>query len=216
MLLRTCLVSLVLLAMSPLAAVAKPVFGLELTGSRNWYDMNVFNDSLRSFNDVTGTAFGDISDGAGWGGNLRLWPNERVLLRVGLQNWSATTKDRGYTFDVSTWSFQGGLTYFFDTGMRPRIGIGVGFDNLSLHGGFEGPEVKLDGGGTGFSGHGTVEGMIPIRNGWSGIVTLGYRFAKVDALQLAEQATSAEPDYSGPYLQIGLAFDAFPLEGGGR
>ncbi len=210
MLARTCLVSLLLLAAVARPASPRPVFGLELTGALGAYHMDAFNDSLRSLNRVTGTGFEDISGGPGWGGNLRLWPNDRLLLRVGLQDWSASSGSRGYTYEVSALAFQGGFAYFLDLAVPVRVGLGLGFDNLALHGGLRGPGVRLKGTGYGFGGHGTIEAMVPARGRWSGVVTLGYRLAKLDVLKLADQNAGAPPDYTGAFVQIGLAFDARP------
>ena len=207
MLVRTCLVVLLLLVIRPPAAAADAVFGFELTGALSAYDMSSFNDSLTSFNEATGTAFGEISSGLGVGGNFRIWMTPRWLMRLGLQNWSAATESQGYTFDVSAWSFQIGVAYFPDLHTPFRTGLGLGFDNLTLHGGLEGPDVDLKPSGSGFGGHGTIEAMVPMGRQWSGIVTLGYRIARLDVVKLDEQQVGIEPDYTGPYVQLGLAFD---------
>jgi hypothetical protein len=207
MLVRTCLVVILLLVSRPSTARAGGVFGVELTGTLSAYHMGDFNDSLRTFNAEIGTAFGEITGGGAWGANIRLWPNQKVLFRLGVQNWSAVTESQGYTFDASTWSLQGGAAYFLDTHLPFRVGLGAGLDILTPHGGLEGPGVDLKGSGSGIGAHGTVEAMVPMGRQWSGIVTLGYRFAGTDEVKLDEAPTSLAFDYTGPYLQFGLAFD---------
>jgi hypothetical protein len=88
-----------------------------------------------------------------------------------------------------------------------RFGFGGGISSILIAGSLEGPGGKFDTEGSGFGVQGMGEVLVPFTKRWSLSGILGYRYAKVDDLEIAGSSTSTEMDYSGVIVRIGVAHD---------
>jgi len=188
-------------------AEAKKGLGFELYGGWSSYQMSQMNDSLASFDALVGTDFAAIDNGALAGGAFRFGLNERVLMRVGFEHWFAQTTDDDLEFDVGVWALPITATYWLSTDRSWRFGLGAGVVPYNISGAFLGNDFKFDASGSGFAGQLMGEVERSLGSGWSLSAVAGYRFAKADVLELEDQPIEIRPDYSGPWVRLGIAID---------
>ena len=165
------------------------------------------NDSLAAFNDLVGSDLGEIANGAIAGGALRFQVRERILVRVGIEHWFASSNDDDLEFNVSVWALPITATYWLNSASPLRLGVGAGVVPYNISGAFHSDDFRFDASGSGFAGQLFGEAEWSLGGAWSLNTLAGYRFANSDALTLEDQAFAAEPDYSGPWVRFGIAID---------
>ncbi len=188
-------------------AEAKKGLGFEVYGGWTGYEMSELNDSLESFNQLVGSDLGTIESGALAGAAIRFGVRDRVLLRVGVERWFAAGHDDDLTFDVAAWALAIHATYFFPSTSSVRYGVGAGLLPFNVSGAFRGDDFEFEASGSGFAAQVTGEVQWSLGGPWSLSSVAGYRFAKADALSIEDQPFDAEPDYTGPWVRLGIAVD---------
>ena len=212
---------LVALITCPRPAHPAVVFGVEFSLGYGTYAMGAVNDTLHSFNDFLGTEFPDIRNGMAGLLALRVWPNDRLLLRLALEPMDA---ESGFSFVDST-GYGGTLlydtgpvattltaTWFFNPPQTWRFGVGGGVGWYSIEGEIKGPGGSLDLTGDGFGVHVQGEVQYTMKVRWAVGAQVGYRHAVVGDTKL--QDVSANPklatDFSGMIVRVGIAHDWWP------
>src|SRR4249919_2161911 len=175
-------------------AHAAPLWGIELYGGWSSYAMSEFNDSLGTTNQILGSDFEDITGGGAGGFGVRVWPTERIMLRLDFDALLAETEYSGVTFDVGPAGVSVGGTYFLTPEGTVRFGIGAGFGIYFIVGQFEGPGASFDTDGQAVDVHGMGEVTVTLGPGISLDGILGYRHAKADELTIADHGTNIGVD----------------------
>jgi len=189
-------------------AEAKPRTGFEGWGAWNQLSMTDVNDTLSSFNHEYGTALAPIRHGASWGLGFRIWPHEDVLMRLGIERIWAQSQDSGIEFDLGAYAVTLGVTRYLPSSSRLRFGVGLGLGPYFETGGLVAPGATLAATGTGFGGHIAGEAVMAIGGGCSLQGQVGYRWASIGSLKFGESTSDITAHYSGPFVRVGLAFDA--------
>lgn len=205
-----------LVALVTLARPARPaVFGIEIAGGFNTYALGAVNDSLHLFNDSLGTNFPDITGGAGGLIALRVWPNDRLLLRFAIEPMLAESENTQFgtlTYDTGPVATTVTGTWFFNPPQTWRFGLGAGLGWYSIVGELKGPGGSVDLTGDGLGVHGQGEILLELSPRWSLGAQLGYRYAKVNDTKVQDLSTSPAlvSDFSGMLFRIGAAYDWWP------
>lgn len=181
--------------------------GIEAYGSLNKVGMGDVNDSLASFNAQFGTRLARIRNGPGGGAAIRLWPNDRLMLRLGFERLETSTEDPDVRVELDCTAWTLGAVWWFPRKGMLRYGLG---GNLGIHvasGAIVSSRADLEVAGNELGGGLTAEAMWPLRGACSAVATAGYRWAGVHGLETDGGPSNLNADWSGPYLRLGLAID---------
>lgn len=192
----------------PAHATAAPVLGVEAFGGWNRYSMREMNDSLQSFDRAAGTRFASFHSSIGYGFAARAWAQDRLLLRLAYEELPAETHGSGLTFEAHARAVLLSATWFTAPERPLRFGLGVGGGPYFAHGSFHGDDVDMKVGGIGFGGFVAGEAALAVGGGAMLHTAAGWRIARIDPIELEGRSMGAAADDSGPWLRLGVAYDA--------
>jgi hypothetical protein len=129
-------------------------------------------------------------------------------VRLGIERLAAQSQDSGVEFDLSAYAITLGATRYLPSSGRVRCGLGLGLGPYFETGGLTAPGATLAATGTGFGAHVAGEAVVEIGSGCSLQGQFGYRWASIEGLKFGENTSSINAHYSGPFVRVGLAFDA--------
>jgi hypothetical protein len=220
---RIAVVALVAATFSPPAPVfAKTDFGVAAFGGYESYSMSDLNDVIGVVNLAlagTGYVMGDIDDGFGYGGGVRIMPSEKFLISLDYMRLPASSEVSAFgsslKINVPGNGWTGTLTYFLSSTSKTKLGIagGMGYYTGSATADTSGASTgaKLSGNGIGFQGFGVLDATLsPTVHAE---VAAGYRYAKTGGVE-DETGASIQNfdgedftlDWSGFMSRVGLAF----------
>ncbi len=224
---RTTIVvaALALLWSSASAATRPKPVGISVFGSFHTYDMADVNAAIGTPGTILPGVSGagdKIESGAGFGGGLRVWPSDRLLLAIDfarlLGKSTGTGTYLGFAYDgevdVPATSLTATVGWFFLPFPRARLGLGAGAGYYVCTG-----EVSVgnalgtysaDVEGSGFGFHGLALADIALAGPLHVEAGAGYRYARttdvtIEGLQMHNaDGSDARVDWSGLTTRLGV------------
>lgn len=190
------------------ADAATMQWGFQVNGAFNTHAMDDWNDIIDESNEF-GAEFSNINNGFSFGAGPTLIVNEQWVLGAHFERLMPSTSEyQGTEIQNSGNAFGASVGYLFPSTSQFNFGLGVAMDYITLNGSLSDPSESYDteGSGMGFQ----VNGMSRYNFNpmWSGIMSLGYRFADVEIDNIGGQDVSSAgletENYSGLSVRVGI------------